>query len=464
MCGICGELRLDGAPADLAAIQRMMAQLARRGPDHGGSYSDGALGFGHRRLAIIDLSVRSNQPMVDAGTGPRPGLQRDHLQLSRAAPGTAGPGLPLLLRRRHRGHPQGLARLGRGLRRAAARHVRLRPLGRRASGCCSWPATASASSRSTGPGDGRRLPLRLHHPGPAGGGRRGHRHRPGGAASPLYPARRGAGPADHPHRGAQAGPGPLAAIDADGSATRAALLAPGRAPARTPPQHRGEWLDGHPRAPAPGGAEAQRGGRRAGGGAALRRAGLQPAGGPAGGGGVRTCGPSRSASRTPRRRRAASSNTRTRWWRATAPATTSSSSPTTRSCGACRRRWTPWPSPCSARTRWPSTCWPSRSHARSRWSSPARGRTRSSAAISGIRASQAERRAPAWSASPSTISTATTTSILRLVGAGLRRAGPHRRLIAGLLDEPGADELLDAVLRLDVTTLIVETRSSGWTT
>ena len=69
MCGICGELRLDGAPADLGAIATMMAQLQRRGPDHGGSYSDGSLGMGHRRLAIIDLSTRSNQPMVDPDLG-----------------------------------------------------------------------------------------------------------------------------------------------------------------------------------------------------------------------------------------------------------------------------------------------------------------------------------------------------------------------------------------------------------
>ncbi len=69
MCGICGELRFDGAPADLAAIARMTARLERRGPDHGGSYSDGVLGFGHRRLSIIDLSVKSNQPMVDPELG-----------------------------------------------------------------------------------------------------------------------------------------------------------------------------------------------------------------------------------------------------------------------------------------------------------------------------------------------------------------------------------------------------------
>ncbi|MDP2784002.1 MAG: N-acetylglutaminylglutamine amidotransferase, partial [Sulfurimicrobium sp.] len=65
MCGICGELRLDGAPSDLALIRRMADKLARRGPDHEGIITDGPLGFGHRRLAIIDLSDHANQPMVD---------------------------------------------------------------------------------------------------------------------------------------------------------------------------------------------------------------------------------------------------------------------------------------------------------------------------------------------------------------------------------------------------------------
>ncbi|WP_275098789.1 N-acetylglutaminylglutamine amidotransferase [Sedimenticola hydrogenitrophicus] len=69
MCGICGELRLDGGRPDLGGIARMTARLERRGPDHGGSYSDGPLAFGHRRLAIIDLSTRANQPMVDQELG-----------------------------------------------------------------------------------------------------------------------------------------------------------------------------------------------------------------------------------------------------------------------------------------------------------------------------------------------------------------------------------------------------------
>jgi asparagine synthase (glutamine-hydrolysing) len=69
MCGICGELRLDGQVAELSRIRAMLAQLERRGPDHEGSYSDGPLGMGHRRLSIIDLSEHAHQPMIDAELG-----------------------------------------------------------------------------------------------------------------------------------------------------------------------------------------------------------------------------------------------------------------------------------------------------------------------------------------------------------------------------------------------------------
>jgi asparagine synthase (glutamine-hydrolysing) len=65
VCGISGELRLDSAAPDSAAVRRMTEALARRGPDDSGLYSDGPLAFGHRRLAVIDLSQRSHQPMVD---------------------------------------------------------------------------------------------------------------------------------------------------------------------------------------------------------------------------------------------------------------------------------------------------------------------------------------------------------------------------------------------------------------
>ncbi len=69
MCGIGGELRFDGAAGDLAALGRMLTRLERRGPDHEGCFSDGPVALGHRRLAIIDLSEKSNQPLVDSDLG-----------------------------------------------------------------------------------------------------------------------------------------------------------------------------------------------------------------------------------------------------------------------------------------------------------------------------------------------------------------------------------------------------------
>ena len=69
MCGIGGELHLDGGEPDLALMGRMLQRLARRGPDHEGTWSDGPLLLGHRRLSVIDLSDRSNQPMVDPDRG-----------------------------------------------------------------------------------------------------------------------------------------------------------------------------------------------------------------------------------------------------------------------------------------------------------------------------------------------------------------------------------------------------------
>jgi len=69
MCGICGELRFEGVAADMAVVERMNAKLERRGPDSGATRAEGPLGIGHRRLAIIDLSAKSNQPMVDDELG-----------------------------------------------------------------------------------------------------------------------------------------------------------------------------------------------------------------------------------------------------------------------------------------------------------------------------------------------------------------------------------------------------------
>jgi asparagine synthase (glutamine-hydrolysing) len=69
MCGISGELRFDGRPARPDVVGRMSERLASRGPDGVGLWASGPVALGHRRLAIIDLSSRGAQPMVDAELG-----------------------------------------------------------------------------------------------------------------------------------------------------------------------------------------------------------------------------------------------------------------------------------------------------------------------------------------------------------------------------------------------------------
>lgn len=69
MCGLSGEYRFDGTPADLTAVGRMCDAMVARGPDDSGAYAHGPLALGHRRLSIIDLSSAGHQPMVDPELG-----------------------------------------------------------------------------------------------------------------------------------------------------------------------------------------------------------------------------------------------------------------------------------------------------------------------------------------------------------------------------------------------------------
>ncbi len=65
MCGICGELRFDHQLPEQQVIERMKQKLQKRGPDSAGIYIKAPIALGHQRLAIIDLSDKSAQPMHD---------------------------------------------------------------------------------------------------------------------------------------------------------------------------------------------------------------------------------------------------------------------------------------------------------------------------------------------------------------------------------------------------------------
>jgi asparagine synthase (glutamine-hydrolysing) len=65
MCGIAGIIDIVGQrPIDSALLHRMTDRLAHRGPDGNGFHITHGLGFGHRRLAIIDVAG-GQQPLFN---------------------------------------------------------------------------------------------------------------------------------------------------------------------------------------------------------------------------------------------------------------------------------------------------------------------------------------------------------------------------------------------------------------
>ena len=206
MCGIAGEIRSDGQAASVSAVSAMADVLAPRGPDGSGVYAQGPRAFGHRRLKIIDLSEHAQQPMVDSALGLAivfngaiynyPEL-REALEAKGYSFFSTGDTEVML-----KAYP----RLGRGLRRAFPRHVRLRDLGARHGPRHAGPRPARHQAALLRR-DAGRVPLRLDPAGAAG--RRRHRHRDrSGRAPPLHDVpRRRAGAAHDPQGRAQAAAG-----------------------------------------------------------------------------------------------------------------------------------------------------------------------------------------------------------------------------------------------------------------
>src|SRR5262245_62151623 len=65
MCGIVGIFDLASRSAiDRALLRRMTDAIAHRGPDGEGFYFGPGCGFGHRRLAIIDIA-HGQQPLFN---------------------------------------------------------------------------------------------------------------------------------------------------------------------------------------------------------------------------------------------------------------------------------------------------------------------------------------------------------------------------------------------------------------
>lgn len=65
MCGIYGKWLLNGAKIDRDGFALLLDMLAHRGPDAAGMWCSekGDVGLGQRRLSIVDLSEKGNQPL-----------------------------------------------------------------------------------------------------------------------------------------------------------------------------------------------------------------------------------------------------------------------------------------------------------------------------------------------------------------------------------------------------------------
>ena len=64
MCGICGIILKDGKKVSLNILKSMADRMVHRGPDDSGYFLQDNMGFGFRRLSIIDLD-NGGQPMIN---------------------------------------------------------------------------------------------------------------------------------------------------------------------------------------------------------------------------------------------------------------------------------------------------------------------------------------------------------------------------------------------------------------
>src|SRR5438067_7478537 len=64
MSAIAGIYCMDDRPVDRDDLDRMIGALARQGPDGGGLWADGCIGFGHRMLWTTPESLEECLPFA----------------------------------------------------------------------------------------------------------------------------------------------------------------------------------------------------------------------------------------------------------------------------------------------------------------------------------------------------------------------------------------------------------------
>lgn len=64
MCGILGVFNLNKSKIDKKSFGNMLDKISHRGPDGDGIFFEKYIAFGHKRLAILDVSEKGKQPMI----------------------------------------------------------------------------------------------------------------------------------------------------------------------------------------------------------------------------------------------------------------------------------------------------------------------------------------------------------------------------------------------------------------
>ena len=127
MCGIAGYLSIE-AKRSGEVLERMKTAIRHRGPDGEGTWTspDSRIGLAHLRLSIIDLTTGA-QPMT-APSGNVITYNGEIYNFIELRKELGGEGFRTTSDTEV--DPAGLREVGRALRREAARHVRVRALGR----------------------------------------------------------------------------------------------------------------------------------------------------------------------------------------------------------------------------------------------------------------------------------------------------------------------------------------------
>ncbi len=77
MCGISGWFDTSGErPPNKGLVKAMNDALIHRGPDGEGFHFAPGIGFGHRRLAIIDLATGEQPKFDESGMSASPSMAR----------------------------------------------------------------------------------------------------------------------------------------------------------------------------------------------------------------------------------------------------------------------------------------------------------------------------------------------------------------------------------------------------